>query len=85
MGTRKPSVTSLKWWISDSIEEPMISRMWSRLLPWPSPPMASWAGQAIFLSSTMTGWPSVRCSRSRVCSTIFSDSYISSMRMRSRS
>ena len=33
----------------------MISRMWSRLLPMPSPPMASCAGQAIFLSATMTG------------------------------
>ena len=48
-------MTSLKWWMSDSIDSPMISRMWSRLLPMPSLPMASWAGQAIFLSAIMTG------------------------------
>ena len=49
----------------------MMCRMWSRELPMPSAPMASWAGQAIFLSSTMTG---PGRSRSRHCSTIFSDS-----------
>src|SRR5665811_631971 len=59
----------------DSIEVPMISRMWSRLLPIPSPPMASWAGHAIFLSSTMIGlvldW--APCSLAAACSTILSD------------
>ena len=67
--------------MSDSIEVPMISRMWSRLFPMPSPPMASWAGQAIFLSATMTG---PGASRSRHWPTIFSDSFISRMRMRNR-
>ena len=72
-------MTSLKWWISDSIEVPMILRMCSSELPMPSGPRASWAGQAIFLSATMTGPGS---SRSSTCSMIFSDSRISSMRTR---
>ncbi len=63
----------------------MMLLMWSRLLPMPSPPMASWAGQAIFRSATMTGAPgSSACSRSAACSMMRSDSYISSRRMRSR-
>ena len=33
----------------------MMCRMWSRELPRPSLPSASCAGQAIFLSATMTG------------------------------
>jgi hypothetical protein len=45
--------------------------------------MASWAGQAIFLSSTMTG-PGLFCSLSAACLAILSDSYISSMRTRIR-
>src|SRR6478752_10863610 len=42
----------------------MIFRMWSSELPMPSGPMASWAGQAIFLSATITG---PGRSRSRHC------------------
>ena len=78
-GTLKPSVTSLKWWMSASIELPMISRMCSRLLPMPSPPMASCAGQPTFLSPTITGPGS---SRSRHCSMMRSDSRISRIRTR---
>ena len=43
-GTRKPSVTILKWWINASIDSPMMWRMWSRELPlpvdcrWPAAP-----------------------------------------------
>ena len=76
-GTRKPSVTSLKWWISDSIDWPMIFATCSSELPRPSTPIASCAGQAIFLSATMIGPGS---SRSSACSTIFSDSRISASR-----
>ena len=47
-GTSKPSVTSLKWWISDSIDWPMILRMYSSELPIPSEPIDSCAGQPIF-------------------------------------
>ena len=50
----------------------------------PSEPIASWLGQAIFLSATMTGAPSRSCSRSAACSTIRSDSHISSSRIRNR-
>ena len=77
-------MTSLKWWISASIDSPMMWRMWSRLLPMPSLPMASWLGQAIFLSATITGAPSRPASRSTHCSTILSDSHISSSRIRKR-
>src|SRR6185369_17430609 len=76
-GTRKPSVTSLKWWMSDSIDWPMIFATCSSELPSPSAPMASWAGQAIFLSATITG---PGRSLSRHCSMIFSDSRISATR-----
>lgn len=48
-------MTSLKWWIRDSIDWPMIFLTWPSELPMPSLPMDSCAGQAIFLSSTMTG------------------------------
>ena len=74
-------MTSLKWWMSASIEVPMIFFTWSRLWPMPSAPSASCAGQAILVSSTMTG-PGV--SLSRACSTIRSDWRISSTRMRNR-
>ena len=50
-----PSVTSLKWWISASIELPMILAMCSGELPSPSGPTFRSAGQAILRSSTMTG------------------------------
>lgn len=80
-GTRKPSVTSLKWWISASIEVPMMCAMCRGELPMPSAPMASCAGQPIFLSSIITG-PLADCSRSRHCSTIFRDPSISSIRTR---
>ena len=50
----------------------------------PSVPTASWLGQAIFLSATITGAPSRPASRSAACSTIFSDSHISSSRIRNR-
>ena len=50
----------------------------------PSLPMASWLGQAIFLSATITGAPSRSASRSAACSTIFSDSPISARRIRNR-
>jgi len=40
----------LKWWISASIDSPMMWRMWSRLLPMPSLPMASWLGQQELLA-----------------------------------
>ncbi|SLJ20504.1 Uncharacterised protein [Mycobacteroides abscessus subsp. abscessus] len=78
-GTRMPSVTSLKWWIRPSIELPMMRPMWAGELPRPSAPSFRSAGQASFLSSIMTG---PGRSRSRHCSTIFSDSFISSTRMR---
>ena len=62
----------------------MISRMWSRLLPWPSAPTDSWAGQAIFLSATMTGSPSLARSRAIACSAMRNDCHISSSRMHRR-
>jgi hypothetical protein len=71
----------LKWWIKASIEVPMISRMCSSEFPQPSPPSASWAGQAIRLSATITG-PGFN--RSRHCSMMFSDCTISSSRIRNR-
>ena len=77
-------MTSLKWWIRASIDSPMMWRMWSRLLPMPSLPIASWLGQAIFLSATITGAPSRPASRSAACSTILSDSHISLSRTRKR-
>ena len=83
-GTLKPSVTILKWWIRASIDSPMMCLTCSWLLPWPSGPRASDAGQAIFASPTITGCPWVRSSRSRHCSTIFSDSQVSASRMRNR-
>ncbi len=67
-------MTSLKWWIRASIEVPMISLMWSSELPMPSLPIASWAGQAIFLSADHHGLAGpCASSRSRHCSTIRSD------------
>ena len=55
----------------------MIFATCSSELPSPSTPMASWAGQAIFLSATMMG---PGRSRSRHCSMSFSDSRISARR-----
>lgn len=80
-GTLKPSVTSLKWWIRDSIDWPMIFLTCSSELPMPSLPMDSCAGQATFLSSTMTGPGS---SFSRHCSMILRLSCISCTRIRYR-
>ncbi|RPK93330.1 hypothetical protein EES46_06455 [Streptomyces sp. ADI98-10] len=59
----------------------MMFLMWSSELPRPSGPRASWAGQAIFLSATMTG-PGSR--RSMHCSMMRRDWRISSRRMRKR-
>ena len=81
-GTAKPSVTSLKWWISDSIDWPMILRTCSSELPIPSEPIDSCAGQAIFAS----------CDHHRAglgepltaCFMILSDSCISASRSRYR-
>src|SRR4029078_7356705 len=56
-GSRNPSWTSVKWWIRASIDSPMMWRMWSRLLPMPSLPIASWLGHAIFLSPLITRAP----------------------------
>ncbi len=74
-----PSVTSLKWWISDSIEPAMMVPTWSRDWPSPSASDTRFAGQAILRSAIVTG---PGCRASRHCSTIFSDSAISSTRMR---
>src|SRR5215469_4813776 len=46
-GTRKPSVTSLKWWMSASMDWLMMWAMWSGAGPRPSGPRASRAGQPI--------------------------------------
>ena len=67
--------------MSASIDSDMISLMCSGELPWPSLPIDSLAGQAIFLSSIMTG-PGLM--RSRHCSTMRSDCSISWMLMRKR-
>ena len=50
----------------------------------PSLPIASWLGQAIFLSATITGSPSILARRSAACSMILSDSHISLRRTRNR-
>ena len=83
-GTRKPSVTILKWWISASMDSPMMCRMCSAELPWPSAPTLSCAGHAIFLSATMIGSPSMTARRPMACSTMRSDCHISSSRIRNR-
>ena len=85
-GTRKPSVTSLKWWMSASMDWPMMWAMWSGAGPRPSGPSASRAGQPILASSIITGslagrWPE---SRSRHCPMIRIDWSISSIRSRYR-
>ena len=59
----------------------MIFFTWSSDWPMPSEPSASCAGQAILVSSTMTG---PGCSLSSACSTIFSDSCSSCLRTRKR-
>ncbi|CKR39392.1 Uncharacterised protein [Mycobacterium tuberculosis] len=73
-----PSVTSLKWWISASIEEPMILAMCLGELPRPSGPTCRSAGQASLRSEIMVG-PGRNLSRH--CSTIFIDSHISLTRI----
>src|SRR5215475_5979094 len=53
-GTRKPSVTSLKWWMRASIDWPMMWAMWAGEFPRPSVPTPSCAGQPILGSDTIT-------------------------------
>ena len=77
-------MTSLKWWISASIDSPMMWRMWSRLLPMPSLPMASWLGQPIFLSRDHDRRALEAGQPVGACSTILSDSCISASRTRNR-
>ena len=77
-------MTSLKWWISASIDWPMMCLMCSLELPIPSLPIDSCAGQAIFLSATMIGAPRIPSSRSTHCSMIFRLSHISFSRIRNR-
>ncbi len=68
--------------MSASIDWPMILAMWAGELPSPSAPTASWAGQPILASATITGSRAGRlaASRSTHCSMILSDSSISSIR-----
>ncbi len=79
-------MTSLKWWMSASMDWLMMCAMWSGELPIPSGPRASWAGQPILAFSIITGSSAGRGpdSRSRHCSMIRSDWSHSSIRIRYR-
>src|SRR6185437_3915814 len=82
-GTRKPSVTSLKWWMSASMDWPMMCAMCSGDGPRPSGPSDSRAGQPIL--ATWMGHGSFvmlarSCRRSMTCLMSFSDSSTSAIR-----
>src|ERR1035441_8388570 len=84
-GTRNPSVISLKWWMSASMDWPMMCAMCSGEGPRPSGPSDSLAGQPILASRIITGSVSEpaeprAASRPTHCLTIFSDCSISSIR-----
>src|ERR1700756_4720371 len=84
-GTRKPSVTSLKWWRRASMDWPMMCAMCSGDGPRPSGPSDSRAGQPIFASWIIHGSFGTlarSASRSRHCSMMRSDSCISAIRTR---
>ena len=75
---------NLKWWMSASMDWPMMCAMCCGDGPSPSGPRDSWAGQPILASRIITGSESSdprAASRSPHCWMIFSDSSISSIRI----